>query len=225
MSERWKNYFIRENAFGKDWLSTAVSHWGFHEKLYGMILKYCPTGSKLLDVGCGPGWSDIYLSSLGYSVTGIDNEATLIDLAKVQNNRFETDVEFKICDAFDLSPLENRYDLSFSCGVLEHFDRDVTVALLKEQAKYSNYVLIQIPTKYTKYSGGITDERIYTISELSKIVQDSGLDVVAKFGYGDVCVTKIHKVLRLFLPRIIYRVIQNKGFSFAIAVIGKTNEK
>lgn len=225
MSERWKNYFIREKAFGKEWLSTAVSHWGFHENLYGMILKYCPTGSKLLDVGCGPGWSDIYLSSLGYSVTGIDNEAALIDLAKVQNSRFETDVEFKICDAFDLSKLENRYEMSFSCGVLEHFDRDVTVALLKEQAKYSNYVLIQIPTSYTKYSGGITDERIYTISELSKIVQDAGMDVVAKFGYGDICVNKIHKMIRLLLPRFIYRLIQNMGFSFAIAVIGKTNGK
>ena len=83
-----------------------------------MIFKYCPTGSKLLDVDCGPGWSDIYLSSLVYSVTGIDNEAALIDLAKVQNGRFETDMEFKVCDAFDLSKFENRYEMTFSCGVL-----------------------------------------------------------------------------------------------------------
>lgn len=57
------------------------------------------------------------------------------------------------------------------------------------------------------------------------MVEDAGMDVVAKFGYGDICFNKIHKLIRLLLPRFIYRLIQNMGFSFAIAVIGKTNGK
>jgi SAM-dependent methyltransferase len=223
MSERWKNYFVKQKAFEGEWLATAVAHWGFHERLYGMIQKYCSPGAKLLDVGCGPGWSDLYLSSLGYKVTGLDNEPVLIELAQKQSEKLGGGVNFVVGDAFDLSKLDKRFDLSFSCGVLEHFDRSVTVELLKEQAKFSNYVLIQIPTKYTKYAGGITDERIYSINELCKIVEAAGMTVVTKFGYGDVCVSKMHVLLRLVMPRFAYRLIQNAGFAFSIAVIGKVN--
>ena len=221
MSERWKNYFIQQKAFGGKWLATAVSHWGFHEHLYGMIQKYCPSGASILDVGCGPGWSVFYLSSLGYKVTGVDNEQILIDLACKQNNQLGTDADFVVADAFDLSALNKKFHLAFSCGVLEHFEKEVTTQLLKEQAKYSDYVLIQIPTKYTKYAGGITDERIYTVHELAEIVRDAGMEVVAKFGYGDVCATKFHIFIRRILPRFMYRIMQNFGFAFAIAVIGK----
>lgn len=221
MSERWKNYFIKENAFEGSWLTTAVAHWGFHETLYGMIKSICPPGAKLLDVGCGPGWSDFYLASLGFEVTGIDNEPILIDLAREKNNQLGTGSQFIVADAFDLSSLQSKFYLSFSCGVLEHFDRDVTIKLLKEQAKYSDYVLIQIPTKYTKYAGGITDERIYSISELASIVRDAGMDTVVKFGYGDVCATKFHILCRRILPRFLYRIMQNFGFAYAMAVIGK----
>lgn len=224
MSERWQSYFVEQKAFDGKWLAAAVSHWGFHENLYGMIRTYCQPGAKLLDVGCGPGWSDVYLSSLGYKVTGIDNEPMLIDLALKKNGSLGTEVDFVVADAFDLSGLEKSFDLSFSCGVMEHFDREVTVELLREQAKYCEYVLIQIPTKYTKYAGGITDERIYSIHELADIVRDAGMDVVAKFGYGDVCVTRFHVFLRRFLPRFVYRVMQNLGFAFSIAVIGKAKK-
>ena len=221
MSERWKNYFIKENAFDGSWLTTAVSHWGFHETLYGMMRSICPPGAKLLDVGCGPGWSDFYLAALGFDVLGIDNEPALVELAREKNTQLGTNVDFMVADAFDLSTLNRNFFLSFSSGVLEHFDREITVQLLKEQGKYSEYVLIQIPTKYTRYAGGITDERIYTIRELTRIIQDAGMDVVAKFGYGDVCATKSHIFYRRILPRFIYRLLQNFGFSYAIAVIGK----
>lgn len=222
MTERWKSYFVGHNAFGGQWLATAVAHWSFHEPLYGMIQTVCPRGAKLLDVGCGPGWSDIYLSSLGYEVTGIDNEPELVYLATKNNEQMNCNARFEVADAFDLSSLGETYDLAFSCGVLEHFDRDVTVTLLREQAKVSRYVLIEIPTKYTAYSDGITDERIYSITQLSRIVEDAGLNVVARFGYGDITATHFHLFVRRLLPRFIYRLLQNRGYAYAIAVIGQT---
>ncbi|UVJ42791.1 class I SAM-dependent methyltransferase [Pseudomonas sp. LS1212] len=222
MADRWREYFDSYGAFNSDWLKSAVAHWGFHEVLYGMIQRYCQPTSRLLDVGCGPGWSDMYLSSLGYKVVGIDNEPTLVELAGQQAARLGATAEFQVADAFDLSGLEGQFDLAFSCGVLEHFDREVTVQLLKEQAKCAKYVLIQIPTKYTAYAGGITDERIYTVDELAAIVRDSGMDVVAKFGYGDLGATQVHAASRRFLPRAALRFLQNRGYAYCIAVIGKS---
>lgn len=220
MSERWQSYFKKHGAFEKNWLVTAVAHWGFHETLYGMIARHCPKPARILNVGSGPGWSELYLASAGYDVTGIDNEPSLVDLARERAAILGVPAKFEVADAFDLASFESKFDLVFSCGVLEHFDREETVSLLREQARCAPYVIIEIPTKYTVYSGGITDERIYTVKQLAKIVEDAGLKVVAKFGYGDLAATPIHLLLRRLLPRVALRFLQNRGYAYSIAVIG-----
>lgn len=220
MSERWQSYFEAHGAFENNWLSTAVMHWGFHETLYGMIGRYCEKPGRILDIGSGPGWSEFYLSSMGYAVTGIDNEPKLVELAKRRAELLGVSAKFEVADAFDLTAYQAKFDLAFSCGVLEHFDREVTIKLLKEQALCAKYVLIQIPTRHTAHTGIVTDERFYSISELANIVEESGMEVVARFGYGDLTATKTQVFLRRILPRAILRWLQNRGFAYSIAVIG-----
>ena len=220
MTERWKKYFDGHGAFNRDWLKSAVPHWGFHETLYGMIIKHCPKPSRILDVGCGPGWSNFYLSSLGHYVTGVDNEPELVSMGKERAELLGLTTKFELADAFDLSAYHGKFDLAFSCGVLEHFDRDITIQLLKEQALCAKKVLIEIPTKYTAYAGGITDERLYSVNELARIVEEAGLKVEEKFGYGDLNATRTHILLRRILPRFVWRLLQNRGYAYSIAVIG-----
>lgn len=220
MSGRWQSYFESHGAFQQNWLDTAVNHWGFHETLYGMIVRHCPKPARILDVGSGPGWSDFYLSAKGYAVTGIDTEPALVDLARKQAECFGVDARFEVADAFDLSPFHEKFDLVFSCGVLEHFDREVTIQLLKEQARCAEKVLIQIPTTYTAYTGQITDERIYTVDQLARIVEEAGLRVIAKFGYGDLAATPLQRLVRQLSPRALWRWAQNNGYAYSIAVMG-----
>lgn len=220
MTDRWHHYFATQGAFDATWLKTAVAHWQFHEILYGTIARYCPAPARILDIGCGPGWSDLYLSALGYAVTGIDNEQRLVDIARDLADRLGSASKFEQGDAFDLRPYYGSFDLAYSCGVLEHFDRHVTIQLLQEQAKCAKHVLIQIPTRYTALTGSITDERIYTVRELVQIVRDAGLNVTAAFGYGDISVTPAQVWMRRLLPRGVWRWLQNRGYAFSIAVLG-----
>lgn len=224
MSERWRDYFQNHQAFDANWLQSAVPHWGFHETLYGNILRYCPKGGRVLDVGCGPGYSSMYLAAHGYASMGIDNEASLVDLARERAARLGNTATFEEADAFDLKKYYGKFDLVFSCGVLEHFDREVTVELLAEQARCAQHVIIQIPTRYTAYAGGITDERIYSVRELEHIVRDAGMDVQSSFGYGELNATAMHRLLRLALPRAAWRFAQNAGFAYAIAVVGRSRQ-
>lgn len=223
MNDRWRDFFDSHGAFDRGGLATSVQHWGFHETLYGMIARHCPRPASILDIGSGTGWSDCYLASLGYEVTGLDNIPALVDFAKGQADLFGVPAKFEIADAFELSNYYSRFDLVMSCGVLEHFDHEITIKLLKEQAKCAPMVLIQVPTSYTRYTGQITDERIYTINELAEIVENAGLSVISKFGYGELAVTPAQKIYRQILPRIIWRWLQNKGYAYGIAVIGKRN--
>ncbi len=221
MTDRWLDYFAKQGAFQNGWLRAAVTHWGFHEVLYGTIQRHCPPPARVLDVGCGPGWSDCYLAAAGYTVSGIDNEPRLVANAKELAQRLRVNVEFAVGDAFDLSAYHNRFDLAYSCGVLEHFDRNVTIQLLQEQAKCAPLVLIQVPTRYTSYTGPVTDERIYTMRELKEIVKAAGLSVVTAVGYGDVTVTSVQIWARRMLPRAVWRWLQNQGvLAYSMAVLG-----
>ena len=183
MSDRWWEYF-ESNLSNRHWLKEAVSQFQFMQPLYGMIQRYVPSNGKILDIGCGLGFNDLYLTSLGYQTTGIDNDTRIVEAAKKNAQTMELATEFKLGDAFDLKGEKDEYDLAYSIGVLEHFDREVTIDLLKEQSRCAEHVLICIPTKYTAYAAPITDERIYTIRELESIVKDAGLTVVSSFGFG-----------------------------------------
>lgn len=222
VTDRWIDYFENKGIVEAGWLSAAVDSWKFNESLYGRILRFCPRPARLLDVGCGPAWSSIYLSSLGYDVTAIDNEPRLLDLARLTAARLQVDIRVEGADAFNLQSYYGKYDLAFSCGVLEHFDREVTVRLLMEQAKCASKVLIQIPSKYTSLTGEITDERIYSIAELRSIVRDAGLEILDSFGFGDLTATPWQIWFRRLMPRGVYRAMQNMGYAFAIAVVGRS---
>lgn len=71
MTDRWQQYFDKQGAYERGWIKAAVTHRSFHEILYGMMQRHVPPLARILDVGCGPGWSDLYLASAGYEVTGI----------------------------------------------------------------------------------------------------------------------------------------------------------
>ena len=222
MSERWQQYFDQHGAFDSKWLESAVSHWGFNLFLYRMIQKHYPPPARILDIGCGPGWSDVLLGSMGYEVTGLDNDEVIIASASTLNERMSVNglACFVQGDAFNLEPWYGAFDLVFSCGVLEHFDRETTVRLLREQAKCAPSVLIQVPTKYSALYIGATDERFYTIRELQTIVREAELRVKCAFGYGEIAVTLKQKVLKYLLPYGAWRWLQNRGYCFGIAVLG-----
>lgn len=225
MTDRWASYFESQGTFGDHWLQTAVAHWSFHEILFGRIIQNVRPGGAILDVGCGPGWSDLYLSARGFAVTGVDSEPRLVQAARDLAARVGENVRYEVGDAFDLKTFHGQFDLAYSCGVLEHFDRDVTVQLLQEQARCAKQVLIQIPSRYTAYTGPITDERIYSVRELRRIVEDAGLTVVKSFGYGDIATLRWHQILRNALPRAAWRLLQDQGFAFAIAVLGQRHPR
>jgi hypothetical protein len=78
-----------------------------------------------------------------------------------------------------------------------------------------------VPTRFTVHTGKITDERIYKLRGLRHIVFDAGLIVKSCFGYGDVTATRSQLWLRRLLPHGAYRLLQNQGFAYSIAVLGE----
>jgi hypothetical protein len=88
--------------------------------------------------------------------------------------------------------------------------------LIKEQARCARHVLVAIPTRFTKYSAVITDERIYTRPQLDAMVRDAGLTVTDSFVYGEVP-TGLARNLERALPGAVYRRLKH-AFSYAMGI-------
>jgi SAM-dependent methyltransferase len=221
MSKRWIEYF-EKIIKDKTILEYAVEHCIFNAQLYYQIRKIVSPPSRILEIGCGYGLSSIYLQEYGYNVTAIDNDMQIINLAKKSAETLSANLIIEQADAFDLQRYYGIFDLCFSVGVIEHFDKEITIKLLQEQAKCAKYVIAVIPSKYTKYTGEITDERIYNIRQFKQICKEAGLIDISAFGYGDIP-TWLHTFIRYCLPFGVYRILQNY-FSYAMGLgcVGKS---
>ena len=85
-----------------------------------------PTGSTILDAGCGLGWKSHILSAMGYKVTGVDISEIAIRKAK---QSWSTDkIDFKACDLSRPNILNQQFDIifasSFSLFKYDFRDRD-----------------------------------------------------------------------------------------------------
>ena len=62
------------------------------------ILASHPFGPRVLDLGCGPGWTSIFLAGRGLQVTGGDVSPDMLTFARDNARRLGMDVEFRSID-------------------------------------------------------------------------------------------------------------------------------
>jgi|tagenome__1003787_1003787.scaffolds.fasta_scaffold20570513_2 SAM-dependent methyltransferase len=216
MSDHWTAY-IRggvDSAGGP--IPFALRQWEFLAPITAAIQRAAPRSGRLLDVGCGAGVYSSLLAHHGYQVLGIDNDPRIVELARETGEYLHASVRFEHGNAFDLSRWHAAFDLVYSLGVVEHFDPDVTVQLIQEQARCAPLVVVAIPTKHTRLSGQPTDERPYTRPEFERLVSRTGLRIRESFVYGDLPTTTAVNMTRV-LPKILYRPFRHL-FSYAMGL-------
>jgi SAM-dependent methyltransferase len=71
----------------------------------------------ILDMGCGPGWTSLFLARAGFQVVGVDIAEPMIDIARERSRRENLPVEFAVGDMEDLDLGRADFDgvLFFDC--------------------------------------------------------------------------------------------------------------
>lgn len=68
-------------------------------------------GARVLEVGCGIGTEAIFLALHGMHVTAIDISPIAIETAQSMAKLLGVEVDFRLCDALDLSMVGNEFDV------------------------------------------------------------------------------------------------------------------
>jgi SAM-dependent methyltransferase len=85
-------------------------------------LRIAP-GARVLDVGCGSGWTSLFLAESGFRVTGVDLVPANVELAGTRAARWGLDVDFHVADMDRLS-LDDEYDFALVYDALHHTTRE-----------------------------------------------------------------------------------------------------
>jgi SAM-dependent methyltransferase len=73
-----------------------------------LFQRHLPPGGAILDLGCGPGWTSLFLARAGFDVTGLDISERMIAIARERAGRERVSAAFVVADmeSFDLGDRE-----------------------------------------------------------------------------------------------------------------------
>jgi SAM-dependent methyltransferase len=78
-----------------------------------------PGGARVLDVGCGPGWTSLFLAESGYDVTAVDLVPANVELTAERAARWRVSVAARVGDMEQLD-LGERFDMALIYDALHH---------------------------------------------------------------------------------------------------------
>ncbi|MFF2909815.1 class I SAM-dependent methyltransferase [Paenibacillus sp. NPDC057934] len=133
-----KTYWEGEAELYSEGIRKELS--GFQRKAWlDLILEHAPQKEtlKVLDIGCGPGFFSVILSSAGHLVTGIDCTDNMLEQARSHSDREGVTVTFRKMDSHVLDFADDSFDL-LVC-------RNVTWSLADPEAAYKEWKRVLKP--------------------------------------------------------------------------------
>ena len=142
--------------------------------------------AKILDLGCGTGNETLYLSGLGYNVTGVDFSDEMLAIAKAK----DPITTYINQDLDNLKFPENSFDHAIAVGALHYLPKTNVPKCLGNIYKIlrpeglifvkvweGESAEITIPAKFPPNSGLYQDLNIMSMDEIERLMKESGFAI------------------------------------------------
>ncbi len=144
MKKSWFKYYKNHKGVA---LSNILLHWPYLLRIVQLRPK------KMLEIGCGPADHSVFLSYIKpkTKISLLDNDNQIINSLK--KNLFNKITKFYICnitnkkDVLKQKFLKNEFDLIYSQGLMEHFDKNNFQTIINNFLPYTQKILISIPAE------------------------------------------------------------------------------
>ena len=148
-----------------------------------------PKGGSIIDVGCGAGWTSLFLAESGYQVTGYDLVPANIDFACQRAERWGSSARFEVAD-FEMPFDGPLVDAALVFDALHHSSRQSWVlSAIARRVRPGGWLLIGEPTwlhsfspDARKISGELGwQERGLRLRQLKRDLRMAGFDSFRRF--------------------------------------------
>lgn len=154
-----KAYDALADTYTKEW--AKMPDQPLADKFLGML-----NGSRILDIGCGPGHYSSYFIDKGYYVESIDTCSAMLRVAMQRDSRLKT----RVLDMSRLDYANNEFDGLWVCASLPHIPREFVGEVLRGFRR----VLKPDGCMLVNAIIGHQDYRIETAEEMGKDYGEAG---------------------------------------------------
>lgn len=134
-TDRWVTKFA--NVYGEEkladicWVTTSVS-----PALQQLVIdQTIPRGSRVVDLGCGPGVHAIFLARHGMSVVGVDKSPAALEKAREIAGLFSAELDFVEGDILDVPLPDAHADVVHDSFVYHNVRPEARAAYVAEVAR------------------------------------------------------------------------------------------
>jgi len=168
-----------EPAYFTDWATIAamLEHIALHK------------GASVLDIGCGAGWTSLFLAESGYDVVGYDLVPANIEAARRRAERWNCSASFEVAD-MEALPTGQPADAALLFDALHHSNRQrVVLHSVAHRVRPGGWLLLGEPSWLHRISPGAHatrrdlgwTERGLTLRGLRRDLRAVGFDEVRRF--------------------------------------------
>jgi SAM-dependent methyltransferase len=140
---------VRTKGFSSSWF---LSNWAAVTE----IINRHGLGPRVLDLGCGPGWTSLFLAGRGFQVTAGDVAPDMLDVARQNAERLGLDVDFRKIDMQRPLPRpDTPYDLVLILDALHHMpDERIVLRNCLDVLRPGGSILLVEPDWFHEFSPG-----------------------------------------------------------------------
>jgi SAM-dependent methyltransferase len=197
--ERWDHIWSEKRQVTSGRLGFLLARDVIHRTVAGILRREIPypRGKRILEEGSGTGLVSLDLSRKGAAVFVLDKSAEALALSRASFAKARADHPATRATITDLPYSDDSFDVTWSSGVIEHFERPDQIRIVKEMLRVTRpdgKVIVIAPSAEARIYGRAkahADRRKawqpgyeVPISSLRDIAEAAGGDLVGEYRVG-----------------------------------------
>ena len=137
-NEHWSDIFKKEKKSLKNKLYTSYWWRQYYEEISEIVDSNTKRGDSLIELGSGSGKASLLLKNPG-RIHLFDISSVAIDFAKYMTKRLDVkNVTYEVGNILDNKIKSSSYDISWNLGVIEHYEKNQALSIIKEMIRVTN---------------------------------------------------------------------------------------